>query len=106
MADDPQAVSAAVAAIRDVFAWSGVGGYLHLVIDDENVEDDILAYCAQLIATNPAEHVAAHLAAEQACLEALGGLTEAQRTAALAQYEAEELEAFYAAYPERRPPDA
>ena len=71
--DTPE-VRRAVRLIEDVFHESGVGGKLHIVIDDWNVEQEHLDFCAGRVVTE----------AERRCHGALNELSEAERMSALA----------------------
>jgi hypothetical protein len=65
--DDMRAVLPLIAA---VYEESCVGGNLHIVVDDWNIEDHHVKWCAEIPNLT---------AAEQACVDALLALTEAQR---------------------------
>ena len=94
----------ALAAIR---ALQGVNGNLHIVLDDENYEDDNVQYCMRL--NKEAEErgdgnsTAEWRARERACMVALLALDECDRQAANEQYDAEEVEKVYQRYPDKRP---
>jgi hypothetical protein len=74
-----------------VYDFCPVGGNLHIVLDDWNLEDDNLAFCRGVITrvragqpdkyddTNPEQ-----VAAEDECLTALEAMTEEERYSALA----------------------
>lgn len=82
---DNERVRATSQAIGKVYEFSAVGGNLHIAIDDWNIEDDDLDFCANSIATNTVHRAdVAQLAAERACLELLRGLTKEERVSALA----------------------
>ena len=90
----------AIAAIR---ALEDVYGHLHIVLDDENYEDEHLRYCEEYNRQNLHEMTYDQLVLERACLAALWPLTPYERKMANTQAEADSLEAFYQKYPERRP---
>lgn len=83
---DTPAVRAAADTIRAVYNAPGglAGGNLHIVIDDYNVEDEHLEFCA----ARHAEHVGtddpALVDAEARCIDALRPLTEEERVSAIA----------------------
>jgi hypothetical protein len=102
---DNARVRAAVSLIEDVYQHSCVGGNLHIVLDDWNVEDGNLEFCSQCIdaagvmplGENPPEfHVRFNsekrkhpdppdqLAAERACCDAFKAMSETERLSALA----------------------
>jgi hypothetical protein len=81
---DTSAVRAAAQAIGAVYEFSCVGGNLHKVCDDWNLEDGNLDFCAGSIAENFFEATPAQLAAERRCLGLLRALTEDERASALA----------------------
>lgn len=72
-----EATLAAVALIDAVYGESLVGGELHIMVDDWNLEDHHIAFCASHVKTD----------AEKACLAALTALPLAQRAVALALYD-------------------
>lgn len=90
-------VRAVQALIDAVYVFSCVGGNLHIVLDDDNLEDSSLDFCAAQIAAGgyrrPPAHIAMlgpheadspeQLAVEQACLEALRAMTMEERISAL-----------------------
>ena len=89
----------ATAAIR---ALESVAPHLHIVLDDENYEDEHLRFCEGNTAQNLHEITDEQLGLERSCLAALWPLTPYERRMANEQAEAEELEAFYQKYPGRR----
>lgn len=96
---DTPAVHDAAALIAKVYEQSCVGGGLHVIVDDWNVEDDHFNTDAeQWIEENAHDLDEAGLAVERACYAALKALTEAERYSALALYEG------YYARPRRRSP--
>lgn len=76
------AVLAAAKVIDAVYAFSCVGGNLHVVIDDWNL--DLCNEADAYIATNIHEASAEQLAAERECLRLLLSLDEDERASALA----------------------
>lgn len=85
--DTPQ-IRAAAALIGEVYEYHGVGGYLHIVIDDWNLEDDHLEYCLQAIEKNEWDNEENEaLEIQRKCCDALMKLTELERGAALAMHE-------------------
>ncbi|SRR5581483_441698 len=105
---DTEAVSAAAAAVADVYEYACTGGNLHIVLDDWNVEDSDLDFCNQCImgaGVMPlgGSTVAAHLryneqkranpdppeqlAAERRCHDLFRALTEEERASALALHD-------------------
>lgn len=64
----------AAAAINAVRTENPVGGELHIVIDDWNLEDSSLAFCAKHVKT----------AAERACHDVLKALDLDERASAMA----------------------
>lgn len=74
----PDAVSSAtIPLVEAVYEWSAVGGNLHIVLDDWNIEDENLASCWEGDLT----------AAEAACLIAFEAMKVEQRAACLAEYD-------------------
>jgi len=73
-------VHAAVACIDPVYDESAVGGHLHILLDDWNVDDDDLEFCEK--DADPGLTVA-----EAACLAAFRLLTPDQRMSALALHD-------------------
>lgn len=106
---DTPAVRMAAAAAAEVYEHSCVGGNLHIVLDDWNVEDGNLEFCSQCIdaagampgvtETSPEFHQRYNakkranpdppeqLAAERACCDLLMALTEDERYSALALFD-------------------
>ena len=78
------AVQNAVVAYRRVYEFSSVGGHLHIVLDDWNLEDEFLDFCEQDIDKNQADASPAQLVAEMECLAAFYLLSEDGRASALA----------------------
>ena len=105
---DTPAIRAAAAAVAAVYEHSGVGGNLHIALDDWNLEDSNLRFCSQCIdgagqmplrddapdfhkryndekRANP--DPPEQLAAERTCCDLFMALTEDERYAALAMAE-------------------
>lgn len=86
-----EAARRAAALVNRVYDFSMVGGNLHIVLDDWNIEDSNLDYCDGVLRNleagkpdqwtdiNPDQN-----AAERECLNALRALSEKERAAALA----------------------
>lgn len=98
---DTPAIRAAALAVSEVYQFSAVGGNLHIVLDDWNIEDESLAFCAEQIANkgwkddrpltaamefmrHPWPDAEDKLAAEQRCHDLLSALSIEHRAAALA----------------------
>lgn len=82
---DTSEVRAAAQAIHEVYVHSCVGGNLHVVVDDWNVEDGNLAICQDAILNGGHEGCTAEqLIAEQQCLDILKRLSTEERVSALA----------------------
>lgn len=102
---DTPAVRAAALAIAEVYEHSCVGGNLHIVLDDWNIEDGNLEFCRQCIEGAGVMPLGDHaidmhhrynetkranpdppeqLAAERRCHDLFAALTEEERAAALA----------------------
>lgn len=90
-------VRAAAEAARAVYEFSCVGGNLHIVLDDFNIEDGHLEFCREQIEKAPEECRASgehenglcwcspeQLAAERYCYELFKALSEDERASALA----------------------
>jgi hypothetical protein len=84
---DSAAVREAAAAIGEVYEYSCVGGNLHITVEDWNLEDGNLDFCAGSIRENVHEAGPEQLAAESRCLALLRELTEDGRASALALHE-------------------
>lgn len=80
--DDPDAILTAADAVLALYDHDEMGGRLHIVVDDWNVDDHSLKFCADLFQTEAAEDAATEIAETQA-LEALRPLSEDGRMAAL-----------------------
>jgi hypothetical protein len=85
---------AAADLVKRLFDLSCVGGNLHIVVDDWNIEDSNLAFCAECVARSVAGKPGRYdttdpetVAAEVACLSALQALTIEERATALAIYD-------------------
>ena len=86
-----EATRAAAKLAERVYEFSCVGGNLHIVLDDWNIEDENIAWCRERINrirsgtieqyddTDPQQ-----LEAEDACLKALEPMTLEERASALA----------------------
>lgn len=88
---DTPAVRAAIALVDEVYEFSCVGGNLHIVIDDFNIDDDNLEFCAKQIAdvragrpSTFADVAPEQLCAEEACLAALWPMSIDERASVLA----------------------
>lgn len=77
---------AAAALAARVYEFSAVGGNLHIVLDDWNIEDDNLEFCAKQIADGGYEgrDSPEELAVEKECCEAFMAMTLDERASALA----------------------
>ena len=71
--DTPE-IRQAVVLIKALYREHAAGGWLHIVVDDWNVEQCNLDYCATVIDTD----------VERRCHAALNALTETERASALA----------------------
>jgi hypothetical protein len=76
--DTPQVRHAAV-MIDALYVDHLVGGHLHIVVDDWNLEDGFLSFCAM----DAEERSGGYDPDEQACADALLALTEEERASAL-----------------------
>lgn len=77
-------VRALVPLIRRVYDFDCVGGNLHVVLEDWNIEDEIIAQCWGAIV---AEESQLKAFAEVRCMEALLSCTLKERASALALYQ-------------------
>jgi len=77
---DTAEIRAAVVAVTAVYGESPVGGNLHVVLDDWNIEDEHVRGWIDYAAEPITE-------AERACGAALARLTESERASALAIYD-------------------
>ena len=77
------AILAAVASVKRVFDLHCMGGNLHIVIDDWNLEDDHLAFCRSAVSRGLCGDL---LAAEMDCLNLLEPMSEQERAAVLAMH--------------------
>lgn len=84
--DSPE-VRQTVLLVKRVYEFSGVGGNLHVVVDDWNLEDACLDSCEKFIKENPNESGPDQIAAETECLNALRRLSEEERAAVMARYD-------------------
>lgn len=85
---------AAVPLIQAVYAAEGSGGNLHIVLDDWNIEDDSVAYCARRLAEGghrsagwPDDAYAQQLVVERTCVAAFSAMTVEERATALALHD-------------------
>jgi hypothetical protein len=83
---DEQKIERAVRTIARVYDFDMMGGNLHVLIDDENLDDECMDWGATAIAENLAEGSQDHIRAEQECLAALKDLTEKERYIAVARH--------------------
>jgi hypothetical protein len=81
---DSAAVREAATAIGAVYEHSCVGGNLHITLDDWNLADGNLDFCAGSIRENVHEAGPEQLDAENRCLALLRALDEDGRASALA----------------------
>lgn len=87
-------IRAAALAAR-VYEFSGVGGNLHIVLDDWNLEDSNIEFCSKQISDGGyydpkwggERDSVEQLAAERECCDAFTGLTLDERAAALALFD-------------------
>jgi hypothetical protein len=79
---DTPAIRAARDLIQRVYDFNDVGGGLHVVVDDWNIEDDDLVKRYAAPDDGPEQVVA-----EEECLAALRALTQPERASALALYD-------------------
>ena len=84
---DSPAIRRAVELMGKVYEFSGVGGNLHIVLDDWNIDDDDLDWCEQAVSEGGryGNHDPEQLAAERECLNALRALTMEERHSAMAR---------------------
>lgn len=73
---------AAARAIEEVYEWSSVGGNLHVVLDDWNIENEHVQFCCDEV-----QKVSGQLEAEKECLTLLAKMNLKERASALAIYE-------------------
>lgn len=69
--------------IAQVYEHSPVGGYLHIVLDDWNLEDSNVVYCAEAIEKADYSDGFGNEDAERACCKALQDMTIEERASAL-----------------------
>jgi hypothetical protein len=86
---DNDQVREASALIAGVYEYSGVGGNLHIAIDDFNLEDDALEFCAGAIrdSESTGEYESGQCDAERLCLEKLKAMSLEERVSALALHD-------------------
>lgn len=69
----------------EVYKHNCVGGNLHIVLDDWNIEDENIDWCINHIKTQPNDDsTPEQLKAEMKCAEYLRGLTIEERNSAMA----------------------
>lgn len=73
--------------VEKVYEFSAVGGNLHIVVDDWNIEDSSLDFCDRYIDAEGYDCPQAQIKAELACLDAFRKLSVPHRAAALAIHE-------------------
>jgi hypothetical protein len=81
---DTPAVRRAAAAVRALHDEFCTGGYLHIVVDDWNLEDGNLNFCERVLRADEDRIGTAGLALHGNCLRALRPLSEEERSSALA----------------------
>jgi hypothetical protein len=84
---DNEAVRAAVPLIAEVYKHHLAGGALHIVLDDWNLEDQYLSFCAEHIGEY--DSTPEQQNAERKCLKAFQELTLDERERALELYDQE-----------------
>lgn len=65
--------------IRVVYAHNGVGGNLHIILDDDNFGDDSIKFCRQAVAENYHKQPKEACGAESELLDIFEPLTKNQR---------------------------
>lgn len=80
------AIDEATRAVAEVYKHHGTGGNLHVILDDDNVEDVFVLDAHKWIDENGAELTQEGLAAERDCLAKLRKLNELQRQEAIDRY--------------------
>jgi len=78
-------VAAAVPLIRGVYDFCFVGGLLHVVLDDWNLEDDCISGCVESAAAGTYERPMTDT--EKACAELMLSMSEDERATALALFD-------------------
>jgi len=81
---DTPAIRKAATLADQVYEFSYVGGDLHILLDDWNVEDNHLDFCATAIEENIHELSPENQEIERQCLAAFKELSEEERYSALA----------------------
>ncbi len=79
-------IKEAALAVSKVFELSKVGGNLHIVIDDWNLEDSALETCERFIRED-FESYQGEIEVEKHCLKLLNIMSESERASVLALYE-------------------
>jgi Flp pilus assembly CpaF family ATPase len=92
--DARRAIDEMVKLVAEVYKHHGTGGNLHVILDDDNVEDVFVLDAHNWIDENGAELTQEGLAAERDCLAKLRPLNELQRQEAIDRYH--ERDAYYA----------
>lgn len=77
-------VHLAASAVKELYRFCCVGGHLHIVVDDWNVDDSNLDFCQECIDKNEDGQQESILAIERECLKLLRPLTPSERLSALA----------------------
>lgn len=81
---DTPAVRLAARRVESLRQRSEVGGHLHIVVDDWNLEDSHMDFCRKKISANRLTTDSRLHQAEVRCLESFADLTETERCSALA----------------------
>lgn len=77
-------IEQAIQAVKEVYKYSGVGSGLHIVLDDENIEDHHIVWCVEN--TIPAIENDAEKQACEVCAHLLLGLTYREREQVMGCY--------------------
>lgn len=80
---NPKTIEAAK-LIDDVYEETHAGGYLHVAVDDWNLEDHSLAFCKNCVEENSEAYTEESIEAQTKCLNALTLLTTEERYSAMA----------------------
>ena len=81
---DNDKVRDAVSLIQKVYEHNCVGGALHIVLDDWNLDDSSVDFCGQYMEENKKNVCVAEYEATKACYEAFKEMTVEERASALA----------------------
>lgn len=73
--------------IEQVYEFSCVGGNLHIVLDDWNIEDNNVEFCIRAITENKFNNTPEQLAIENECALLLRGMRMEERCSALGLYD-------------------